>query len=547
VNGKVHCANLLIRIEGIRPASIAQEGNKAFERSRGQAQEKFAAMLRDAKAQKQSAEYVQKLHEIRTGQRIDSIPLGQLTAEWQQAPRKRPGSPRYVSESCTLLKRFVDFLGALYQKAETLADVTPEMAEAFMQAERERGVSGRTFNAALILLRSAFKVLARKANLAQNPFASVLTADQNTAHRQPFNQEELRAILTAAEGDPFIRPVIVSGVCTAMRRGDCCMLRWKDVDLKDGFVQVKTAKTGETVEIPLFPLLRDEIEKHRGYGSDFVFPEQADMYQSNRDGITYRVRRVFEAAGFYDGEGEEEETAPTLVREPDARPLLPAAELLERGTKALAKVPDGELDLEKRARMMEAFRLYVGGMPLPAVALEMGISKSSVSVYLSEIEERTGLRLKRGNAEKRDRPKCLGGMTAERNTGLRRASIRGFHSFRVTWITIALTAGVPLEIVQRVTGHKTVDVVLKHYFRPGREDFRRTLENAMPQLFLEAAQPRALPASAVKEAEIVYREPATPAALIRAAIKAVEKQTARNWKGQREEALQALRELAALV
>jgi hypothetical protein len=30
-------------------------------------------------------------------------------------------------------------------------------------------------------------------------------------------------------------------------------------------------------------------------------------------------------------------------------------------------------------------------------------------------------------------------------------------------VTLALTAWVPLELVQKVTGHKTTDLVLKHY------------------------------------------------------------------------------------
>src|SRR5205085_5144365 len=75
-----------------------------------------------------------------------------------------------------------------------------------------------------------------------------------------------------------------------------------------------------------------------------------------------------------------------------------------------------------------------------------------------------------------------GDIHAERKGGLRRASVRDFHSFRVTWVTLALTAGVPLELVQKVTGHKTTDVVLKHYFQPGREDFRQALKSAMPKL-----------------------------------------------------------------
>jgi hypothetical protein len=46
---------------------------------------------------------------------------------------------------------------------------------------------------------------------------------------------------------------------------------------------------------------------------------------------------------------------------------------------------------------------------------------------------------------------------------------------------MALTAGVPMELVRRVTGHSTVNVVLKHYFRPKREEFREALESALPQ------------------------------------------------------------------
>jgi integrase len=63
-----------------------------------------------------------------------------------------------------------------------------------------------------------------------------------------------------------------------------------------------------------------------------------------------------------------------------------------------------------------------------------------------------------------------------------RASARDFHSLRVTWVTLALTTGVPLDLVQRVTGHKTTDIVLKHYFQPGREDFRQALHSATPRL-----------------------------------------------------------------
>jgi hypothetical protein len=83
-----------------------------------------------------------------------------------------------------------------------------------------------------------------------------------------------------------------------------------------------------------------------------------------------------------------------------------------------------------------------------------------------------------------------GAIHQERTGGLRRASIRDFHSFRVTWVTLALTAGVPLEIVKKVTGHRTADIVMKHYFQPGREEFRRTLAARMPALLGGFVEPK---------------------------------------------------------
>ena len=53
---------------------------------------------------------------------------------------------------------------------------------------------------------------------------------------------------------------------------------------------------------------------------------------------------------------------------------------------------------------------------------------------------------------------------------------------------LALAAGVPLELVQRVTGHRTVAVVMKHYFRPGREDFRAAILKAMPKMLADGGQ-----------------------------------------------------------
>jgi hypothetical protein len=125
---------------------------------------------------------------------------------------------------------------------------------------------------------------------------------------------------------------------------------------------------------------------------------------------------------------------------------------------------------------------YLDGASVDSIMRDTGYGQGTVSAYLNEVQKGAGVQLVRSVNKKRS----LDRLQAARPNGLRRASIRDFHSFRVTWITLALAAGVPLELVQRVTGHRTVEVVMKHYFRPGREDFRAAILKAMPKMLSDA-------------------------------------------------------------
>ena len=63
-----------------------------------------------------------------------------------------------------------------------------------------------------------------------------------------------------------------------------------------GFITVKTAKTGQKVDNPIFPLLKEELERSRKGKSPYCFPKQAEMYANNPDGITWRVKQVLAKA-----------------------------------------------------------------------------------------------------------------------------------------------------------------------------------------------------------------------------------------------------------
>lgn len=405
-NGKRHCTNLRVKVRGEVPAEDnSWLGDETFRMSRVVAESKLSALAEEAQSPAGSARLIEKIYELKTGIAIKRIPVADLAKEWEALPRRRPPSAEHLSNSRSVFTRFLKFLAASHPEAKDLSRITPAIAKAFLDEDAKRGISSKTWNDHLILLRSAFKGLLPVGSI--NPLAGIPTREVETVYRQPFSPEELNEILTAAKDDPEFRPVIITGMCTAMRRGDCCTLKWKDVDFTNRFLNVKTAKTGQTVAIPIFPLLLSELEARKGNGSEYVFPDIAAKYLQTPLNITRRIRRVLAAAGFADVN-------------PDEIPRK--------------------------------------GKPGPKTKPKIqGVFRGAVTV------------------------------AREKGKGRNRISIRDFHSFRVTWVTLALTAGVPLELVQRVTGHKTTDIVLKHYFQPGRDAFRNALQNVMPRLL---AQPQ---------------------------------------------------------
>jgi hypothetical protein len=248
-------------------------------------------------------------------------------------------------------------------------------------------------------------------------------------------------------------------------------------------------------------MLREELtrkaEGRKQKAEKYVFPEQAQMYLENASGITWRAKKVLAAAlgakaGVPVGQcsgGSVKGSKPAAGKDqrPETRDSggldqVSDEEARRRGLDYIAKLGNAE----KRERMRKVFELYMEGKTTKELVAAAGVSKGSTSHYLNEVEMGIGCRIVRGRPAGGSLAALLRNdsdlLRVEREGGKRRASVRDFHSFRVTWVTIALTGGVPLELVQKVTGHKTTDIVLKHYFQPGKEAFRKALSAAMPAL-----------------------------------------------------------------
>ena len=424
---------------------------------------------------------------MKTGRTVEHVAIANLANHWLSMPRNGTLTHAYVSGIKSACTRFQEFMRTRKREGKPAPVYLYEVAQsdAGVFAERLRNkLSPRTATGYTAMLRSAFRRFL-PAGVA-NPFDGIVTRHrpnangEDSVHRKPFTADELTRLLNTAREDSFLHPLVVTAACTGMRRGDVCRLKWQDTDLAAGMVTVKTSKTGSQVEIPIFPPLREVLDMARkGKAGEYVFPTAAAMIEENPDGLTWRFKSLVVRA--FADEKPESTTPP-----PDP------ATIEAEGLAAIDRLPEGK----RRDHTRETFTRYMTGASVGQIAKETGTSKASVSGWLSAVSGMIGKPVVRGRTgmDIKNRIAEQTRVAREKGHGQRAASVRDWHALRSTWVTLALTAGVPMELVRRVTGHATVDVVLRHYFRPGREQFRAVLSGALPDVLTGGKSTKLSPA-----------------------------------------------------
>jgi len=477
-SGKRVCVPLKTKIGDTPPASLRDTGTPAFEASRAAALAELEALKEEARHKGRADHLTERLIESKTGRAVEYVKLADLAERWRGLGREAKPGAAWLAWNDTVFNRFAAAVPCQY-----LHEVTPEQAAAYVETLR-RDFARKTVKVAAGLLRSAFSRLLPLGT--QNPFAAGIARkgsdeDGDTVHRRPFTAPELTALFEAARPDPFLFPLVVTAACTGLRRGDVCRLKWSAVDLRAGVVAVKTSKTGAAVEIPIFETLREVLESalaDRRAGAVYVFPNAARMVAENADGLTWRFKKLV-ASIMPDQDAAEEAAEPVqCVGRVDLAQVLPEV------CAAVGAAVEGP----RRERMLETLRLYAEGAGVRAIEKRTGRARSVVSLDLHRAEEISGRRfmpeaVKGGGVKARIDRVTRGASAAGR---ARRASVLDWHSLRVTWVTMALAAGVPMEVARLVTGHKTVEVVLRHYFKPGRDHLRAVLGDKLPEVLTGA-------------------------------------------------------------
>jgi integrase len=470
-NGTRKVVNLGIPWRGTPPDSLSlrETGDPTFERSREKAEDALLKIVDEVRHKGRVEHLTERLIESKSGEAPVYTKIADLPDKWLGMTRDAPLSKGYTAECWAILGRFVAFMKLRKPKTVFLYQVKTDDAEAFASSVRDK-MSSRTYFAHLGIVRPAFDYFLPVG--AINPFRKGLrgkrrskTDASGSIHRLPFTPDELASLVLAAHGDEFMSQLIITAACTGMRRSDVCQLKWSAVDLAGGMLAVKTSKTGAEVEIPIFQPLRAILEARKGTSKVYVFPEAVRMLEKNPDGLTWRFKKIVAKAL---------DPTPHLIL-----PHCSGADVKEEGTESiLAKIPAGE----RRDRILDTFQRYCAGDSYNVISKATDRSKGSISGDLHTVQRLVSKPFMRGQQADSIKKSIDRITRVKRDKGQRSASVRDWHALRTTFVTLALSAGVPLELVRRITGHSTADIVLKHYFRPDREHFRTALTDAMPDI-----------------------------------------------------------------
>jgi hypothetical protein len=231
-----------------------------------------------------------------------------------------------------------------------------------------------------------------------------------------------------------------------------------------------------------------------------------------------RLRRVLQLLGYGDGNA-------AYIKS------LPLSNPQEVNSRVLAALESSDWSPRRKDAAREYFGRYMAGETLPKIAAALGCSKGTVCEYIKALEELAGVSIIRRRLLPSLAEDKRGSFTKpkeETGTRARSASLRGWHSFRGSFVVAAIRTGVNMELIQKVLGARMVKVLYNHYIKVDEDFMREGFTQKVPFYALK---------SETKEPERALLMATPIEERLRIAASRLRKATSENWKSIVEEVL----------
>lgn len=162
--------------------------------------------------------------------------------------------------------------------------------EKYKSERKKQGRKPETINKELGALRRMFNLAATGAlsiKVGRNPIQGLKLLEVPKAKINPLKDWEFEKLYNASP--EHLRPILLCAYMTGMRRDEIRRLKWNDVNLEDGCLDVIETKNGEPRTIPLGEPLLSVLKSLKGESDcEFVF--------TTPDGQPYRSKTAWKSA-----------------------------------------------------------------------------------------------------------------------------------------------------------------------------------------------------------------------------------------------------------
>lgn len=235
--------------------------------------------------------------------------ISEAFKQYETYPHEKNPSKTTMQSYRAIWKLFTDWLTENHPEVQYMNEITNTMASRYLSHVNGRGITERTYNGYLKLLRSVFEKLKPQTGMTENPFSGFGQLALQTESREKLTADELQKIIQIAEGE--MKSLILIGCYTGLRLKDVALLEWKSVNMEEREIRLVPSKVQKyakgtknkkkrEVVLPIHSVLLTtlaDIKKKSLGNSKYVLPETAAEYERYNPNISFAVRDLFEAAG----------------------------------------------------------------------------------------------------------------------------------------------------------------------------------------------------------------------------------------------------------
>ena len=245
------------------------------------------------------------------------LPLADVWMEYVKSPNRNELAKATLNCKRNTWMQFAKWMEHFYLPVKDLGGITSDMIAEYLACVRTE-VCATTYNSRVCILREIFHTLAKKAGLEEDPWEGVRLRPDDSHSRRELTMDELRRLLEAAKkaGEEWHKLILI-GIYTGLRLGDCCRLDWSSINIAQAVIQLVPSKTKRhhqrIVTIPVHPALGQALlaepdstcpENAPGTPrpvpdsnlSGPVLPTVVEMYSRSRWQVSHELSRIFRAA-----------------------------------------------------------------------------------------------------------------------------------------------------------------------------------------------------------------------------------------------------------